>query len=173
MNSNSNRCKYIEDDIFGSRLLISSQADVTELADNIRAARAILTSFPEVEIIVNEHVLAPNHKNPEYTIDGVLGDRKGIHSEHGISEAFNKGKAQGCKIIVLDLDMHMSNMPLRDIKLAKELYFRNKDFLEGQIESCYVVYHDKAVVLNPEDYLGIDKEFIKFGLRSILQKIAE
>lgn len=46
---------YIEDDKFGERLLISKQADKTELQSNIRAARAILSSFSELVIIINPH----------------------------------------------------------------------------------------------------------------------
>ncbi len=39
---------YIEDKVYGQRLLISENADQRELHSNIRAARAILHSFPDV-----------------------------------------------------------------------------------------------------------------------------
>ena len=47
------------------------------------------------------------HKNPEYTIDGQLGDRKGIMGEKGVTAGFKAAKKQGCKIVVIDLDEHI------------------------------------------------------------------
>ena len=78
---------FIEDEIYGDRLLVSIHADQRELSSNIRAARAILHSFPDVYIIINPHNLELGHKNPEYTIDSRLGDRKGIMSEKGVTAA--------------------------------------------------------------------------------------
>ena len=68
---------------FGTRLLISREADQSELDDNIRAARSILRSFADVEIIINPHRIEFMHRNPEYTIDRMQGDRKGIEGEQG------------------------------------------------------------------------------------------
>ena len=76
---------YIEDVVFGNRLLISVEADSRELASNIRAARAILTSFTEVTIVINPHRMIFGHKNPEYLINNQLGDRKGIMGEKGVT----------------------------------------------------------------------------------------
>ena len=78
---------YIEDELYGQRLLISVNADQRELLSNIRAARAILHSFADVTIIINAHTMSFGHKNPEYTIDGQLGDRKGIMGEKGVTAA--------------------------------------------------------------------------------------
>ena len=63
---------YIEDELYGQRLLISVHADQRDLNGNIRAARAILHSFADVTIIINAHTMSFGHKNPEYTIDGQL-----------------------------------------------------------------------------------------------------
>ena len=49
---------YIEDEVFGQRLLISVNADKRELRSNIRAARAILHSFSDVTIIINAHTFS-------------------------------------------------------------------------------------------------------------------
>ena len=78
--------EFTQDKIYGDRLLISINADQRELQSNIRAARAILHSFADVSIIINAHTLSFGHKNPEYTIDGQLGDRKGIMGETGVTE---------------------------------------------------------------------------------------
>ena len=69
---------FLIDEIYGQRLLISKRADQTELNDNIRVAHVLLSCFDEMFIIINEHLLTIGHKNPEYTINGKLGDRKGV-----------------------------------------------------------------------------------------------
>ena len=86
---------YIEDEVYGQRLLISVNADQRELKSNIRAARAILNSFPDVSIIINTHTLFFGHKNPEYTINNQLGDRKGIMGEKGVTAGFKAQLAPG------------------------------------------------------------------------------
>lgn len=83
---------FIKDEIYGERLLISIHADQTEINDNIRVARVLLDCFNDMFIIINEHLLTIGHKNPEYTINGKLGDRKGVESENGIKSAFRKAK---------------------------------------------------------------------------------
>ena len=115
---------YIEDQVYGQRLLISVNADQRELHSNIRAARAILHSFDDVCIIINAHTMSFGHKNPEYTIDGQLGDRKGIMGEKGVTAGFKSAKKQGCKIVVIDLDEHSFRCDLsnfRNISLAERL----------------------------------------------------
>ncbi len=50
------------DEEFGERLLISINADKSELGCNIRAARAILRSYDEISIRINPHTYAIGHK---------------------------------------------------------------------------------------------------------------
>ena len=140
---------FIEDDIYEGRLLISVRADQRELASNIRAARAILNSFPETFIIINAHTIELGHKNPEYTIDSRLGDRKGIMSEKGVTAGFKSAKKQGCKIVVIDLDEHI--WQVRPFELSKYISRRKADFVNGLIEACYIVFDGEAVVVNAKD----------------------
>ena len=137
---------YVKDLVFGNRLLISEQADTSELASNIRAARAILSSFPELTIIINPHRLVFGLKNPEYTINNELGDRKGIMGERGITAGFKSAKKQGCKIVVIDLDEHI--FQVRPFELSKYIARRRADFVNGIITDCYVVFNGQAVRLN-------------------------
>ena len=137
---------YIEDELYGQRLLISVHADQRDLNGNIRAARAILHSFADVTIIINAHTMSFGHKNPEYTIDGQLGDRKGIMGERGITAGFKSAKKQGCKIVVIDLDEHI--VQVRSFELSKYISRRKADFVCGMISACYVVYNGEAVVVN-------------------------
>ncbi len=140
------RDNFVEDDIYKERLLISIYADQRELSSNIRAARAILYSFPEVCIIINPHTIAFGHKNPEYTICNKLGDRKGIMGEKGVTAGFKSAKKQGCKIVVIDLDEHI--WTVRAFELSKYISRRKADFVTEQIEACYIVFNGEAVVVN-------------------------
>ena len=142
--------EFLIDEIFGERLLISIRADQTELDDNIRVARVVLTSFTDMFIIINEHLLTIGHKNPEYTINGKLGDRKGVESENGIKSAFRKAKQQGCKVVVLDFDMHMSESILKTKKIVSgQIKKPNHQYIE--ISTAYpdpsVPFHDDQKVV--------------------------
>lgn len=137
---------YYPDEIYGDRLMISCTADQTELTSNIRAARAILNSFPEVVIEINPHSISFGHKNPEYTICNQLGDRKGIMGEKGVTAGFKSAKKQGCKVIVIDLDEHI--LQVRAFELSKYISRRKKDFDNLSILDCYVVFNGEAVRVN-------------------------
>lgn len=138
--------QYIPDSLYGERLLISSKADPRELQSNIRAAHAILRSFPEVVMIINTHTISFGHKNPEYTICNQLGDRKGIMGEKGVTAGFKAAKKQGCKVVVIDLDEHI--MQVRAFELSKYIARRKADFVSGLITDCYVVYNGEAIRVN-------------------------
>ena len=72
--------EFFVDEVYGERLLISKQADQSELEENIRVARVLLRCFDDMKIRINEHLLVFGHKNLEYTINDRLGDRKGLES---------------------------------------------------------------------------------------------
>ena len=146
MNQNTD---FIEDEIYGNRLLISTRADSRELKSNLRAARAILHSFPDVYITINPHTISFRHKNPEYIIDKQLGDRKGIMSEKGVTAGFKSAKKQGCKVVVIDLDEHV--WQVRPFDLSKYIARRKADFINGLMEACYVVFCGQAVVVNAKE----------------------
>lgn len=162
---------YIKDKEYGDRLLISKIADKSELDDNIRAAKALLRSFPEMEMAIRGHILKHNVSNPEYLINGLVADRKGIESEKGIASGFNKAMKQGCKIVVVDLDMHPEKFPiLRTRKLSSEINNRHADFEEGKIKECYVIFKGKAVRIGADVFLEKQKRPQK-QICSILEKI--
>ena len=138
--------EYLMDEVYGERLLISTSADKSDLKSNIRAARAILYSFPEVVIRINPHRMEFGHKNPEYTICEQLGDRKGIMGERGVTAGFKSAKKQGCKVVVIDLDEHI--LAVRAFELSKYISRRKTDFTTGIITDCYVVFAGEAVRVN-------------------------
>lgn len=162
---------FVIDEIYGERLLISICADQTELKDNVRVARVLLNCFNDMFIIINEHLLTIGHKNPEYTINGKLGDRKGVESENGKKSAFRKAKQQGCKVVVLDFDMHMSESILKTKKIVSGLFGRHEDFSRGNLEECYVVHNSKAVVVKADDFAAPDIETIKQLINDLIEKL--
>ena len=162
---------FIIDDVYGERLLISKKADQTELAENIRVARVLLNCFADMNIRINEHLLVFGHKNPEYTINEKLGDRKGVESENGIKSAFRKAKEQGCQTIVVDFDMHMSGSVLKTKKIASGIYGRHEDFTSGSISECYVVHNSKAVVLKHDVFAVSDKDIVKRMIEQEVEKL--
>lgn len=99
---------YIADEVFGKRLLVSKNADQKELHDNIRVARVILSTFADTTIIINRHVFAIGHKNPEYTINDHLSDRKGVESENGIKASFRKAKKHRSKAVIVSRDVYLA-----------------------------------------------------------------
>lgn len=171
LQSMKNNDKFTIDEIYGERLLISVNADQTELLDNIRVARVLLGCFEDMYIIINEHLLTIGHKNPEYTINGKLGDRKGIESENGIKSAFRKAKLQGCKVVVLDFDMHMSESILKTRKIVSGLLGRHEDFAQGCLDECYVVHNNKAVVIESIAFSAPDKITIKNIISDVIEKL--
>ena len=137
---------FYRDDIYGEHLQISKDADARELHSNIRAARSILNSFPTISIVINPHSKKIGSKNPEYTIDGLLGDRKGIMSEKGITAGFRSAKRQGCKVVVIDLDQNVGTV--RPFELSKFLSRRKVDYSNGIV--CFVVFDGNAVRVSSE-----------------------
>lgn len=162
---------FIIDEVFGERLLISKQADQSELDENIRVARVLLNCFDDMRIRINEHLLIFGHKNPEYTINEKLGDRKGVESENGIKSAFRKAKEQGCQTVVLDFDMHMADDMLKTKKIASGIYGRHDDFISGIINECYVVHNCKAVVVETNVFADTDKDAVKQKIEDELEKL--
>ena len=162
---------FIIDDIFGERLLIHKQADPSELEENIRVARVLLNCFDDMNIRINEHLLVFGHKNPEYTINEKLGDRKGVESENGIKSAFRKAKEQGCQTVVLDFDMHMADRILKTKKIASGIYGRHEDFMRGSINECYVVHNNKAIVVKPDVFTVFEKDAVKHKIGEEIEKL--
>jgi SPP1 gp7 family putative phage head morphogenesis protein len=142
------QCKI--DPVYGERLKTSTSADKTEVMENTRASYSLLSSFPTMEIKIREHVIEHGVKNPEYLINGLIGDRKGIRSVKGVTAAFRAAKEQGCEVVVIDLDMWMSECRLNLSDLARRIFNRQSDFISGAVKESYVILHEKAVRIGPE-----------------------
>lgn len=165
------RGSYTLDAQFGERLKISNLADKTEVEENTRAAHALLSSFPNMSVQIRKHVFEDGVKNPEYLINEKVADRKGIESTNGIASGFKKAIKQGCEVVVLDLDMHPKRFEkFPSIRLASGINNRYMDFKTGIIKECYIIYRNKAVLIDNgffTDDIKASKENIKRELEKI------
>ena len=94
-----------------------------------------------------------------------------LESENGIKSAFRKAKLQGCKVVVLDFDMHMSESILKTKKIVSGLFGRHEDFTEGELDECYIVHNRKAVVVKSDAFTAPDKETIKQIINDVIEKL--
>lgn len=161
---------YFYDSEVGKRLKISYHADVDELEENISAARDLLRSIPDATMEIRPHSNVINVKNPEYLINGIIADRKGIEGYNGITSGFVKAIRQGCHSVYIDLDEHLSEKPLDIPALTSKLYGRHDDFQNGTMDSCFIRYRGDVVVVPKTTFSG-DKEVTKKAISEILKKI--
>ena len=156
------------------RLFINSECDKNELAANTRAAKDILNAFPKAEIHIRPNIIKKDLKNPEYRINGVLADRKGITSENGIAAGFNKAIKQGSSVVVIDFDFDekTKSNPLNLERLANKLQGRWEDFEDRIIKECYVIHNGKVARITENQVFKDEKKsrqtlldsFIRMGL---------
>ncbi len=168
--------EYYTDKPSNGRLTVSFIADDKDLTDNIRAARAILASFEDAKVFIRPDYREcdmPGHKNPEYRINGLIADRKGIISKNGVKNAFKSAIKQGCECIVLDLDMHLGDKKINLLNIANDIYGRHADFSTGIIKKCYIVYKGKATVFTVDIFNIGEKNDVKDALIELITKIAK
>ena len=168
--------EYYTDKPSKGRLTVSFIADDKELADNVRAARAILDSFEDAKVVIRpdyRECNMPGHKNPEYRIDGLVGDRKGIMGKNGVKNAFRSAIEQGCECVVLDLDMHYGEKKISMLNIANDIYGRHADFSEGIIKKCYIVYKGKATAFTTDIFNIGEKNKVKDAIIELITKIAK
>jgi hypothetical protein len=132
-----------------SRLQISVAADKYEIGDNIRTGRILLENFKEMQLAIRPHnrnQLNGPVKNPEYTLNGMIADAKRINSWN-VARNFRSAIKQGAKVVIIDL-FNMQRRELSANTLAKNIVQRHPDFTGGKIDSCYIVWKNKSIVLH-------------------------
>lgn len=135
---------------YKKRLLVSTKADKNDLADNLRVAKAIVSSESSTSAKIRPHVRLQGVKNPELEINERIADNKRIQSEKGVKAAYQTAIKQGCKVVVLDMDAVVKK--LRTKKLSQYIGYRHSDFENDIIEACYVVYRNRAVRIDKSNY---------------------
>ena len=168
----SNERAFYPDIEQGKRLMISSRADLKDLEQNIATARKVLAAFPDSSMSIRRHY-KDGRKNPEYTIDGIVADRKGIRSYKGITAGFRDGLEKGCQALVFDLDQHMGKYPLPSHKLANKIQGREQDFKTGRMERCYIVYRGAVTLITKDDFVFGDRDATVARIEGRLKKIRD
>lgn len=174
-----NEGTYFNDPKYGKRLQSHRDADMRDYDENIRCAQTILDSLPKSMIKIREHVTEQGVKNPEYDISldkgktWQIGDRKSVESENGVTSAFKKGIKQGCKVIVIDFDLHNADKKISTSKLAQNIRNRRADFLSKTIDTCIVVINKQTVCITVNDIPAdrvLSSQMIQKKLRTIIHK---
>lgn len=154
---------YIKSKEYGERLLISVKADPTDLEDNKRVAKALLDSFPEMQVKIRPHL--KDVKNPELKINGFIAENKKITKVKGVKNAFKDKRNQGYEVVVIDLDAH--DMPLLPETYSNIISKRTGD-LPGKINECYFVYKNQASRITTRERTEVERI-----LNELKEKVSE
>lgn len=130
-------------------LTMSIFADLTDLKKNVKSATVAITNI-KVQMHINLHSYIDGEKNPEYTINGNLGDRKEIKGYNGITAGFNKLEKQKAVSILFDMMLFPSwevGMFVR--KLKGKLMAFNKRWVKDII----VEHKGKAVMFTADQVI--------------------
>ena len=136
-----------------SGIPISVIADKTEIADNVATALILKNSFKDIDIEIRPHLYSSKKSNPEFLVNGQIGDAKRIEKLSGITNGFNKAvNKQACKIVIIDFNKHFDTSKSVNIDMVVGLIYRRKsDFINGV--ECYLVYGEKAVYINKDNLI--------------------
>lgn len=128
----------------GSKVKVNIYADEIDLIDNIDIAR-VLSASKNLAIDIRPHLdgrLIKNKPNPEYLIDGKLGDRKAPNSKN-YKKVLSKANIQGCQVVVIDLSVNKDSVDNALLKISRIL--NNKE-IHPNIEKVYIISGDKKVI---------------------------
>jgi len=127
----------------GNKLRANIYADETDLAGNIEVARVIMES-QKINIDIRPHLdghVIRNRPNPEYLIDGKLGERKAPVGKN-YNNILRKANKQGCKSVIIDLSVNKDSLENALNKIGNILKF---DHVHPEITEVYIIDAKKKV----------------------------
>ena len=139
------------------KVFVSPFADENDLVSNVETAIVIVDKLG-IDVKIRAHINLPKHKNPEYEINGKVGD--GTHRtgniKNFIGNSFDnklkkEGQLYGLKetFIVADCGK-ISDISNKDFKaFANDIY--NKMKLYHTVKELYIVYNNKAFIIRQDD----------------------
>ena len=65
----------------------------------------------------------------------------------------------------------MSESILKTKKIVSGLFGRHDDFTQGELDECYIVHNNKAVVVKSDAFAVPDKETIKKLINEVIEKL--
>jgi hypothetical protein len=151
-------------------LEVSTWADTIDLEANIKSGKIIVDKLG-VSIKIRPHVDIKNVKNPEYLIDGVVGDqvvRKATNLKGFINNTFSDklrkdGQLRETVKCFLVFDFKNATFGNTEIEIvAKQLWAKFNSY--KKVDKLYLINDNKAV--------KIDRKIIKQGYESFKTEIA-
>ncbi|GGA84604.1 hypothetical protein GCM10008015_26720 [Flavobacterium palustre] len=115
-------------------------ADEVDLKDNIATA-IILADNLNLNVQIRPHLdgrIVPGHKNPEYLINGVLGERKAPESTN-YKKSLKKANEQKCEVVVIDLSVNKDSIENAYAKIENVL---KQPGIHPNIKTVYIVSKD-------------------------------
>lgn len=132
----------------GSRLHIHFFADINDLEANKQNAIIACKYIANLDIIIKEHVKTTGIKNPEYIINGLLGDLKTVSSKSSIHNRVSTARKQGCKSILINIDRMDKDILIDWLKKNYTKKFNSRfDFM-------IFIRNQKAIKLNRIDAIN-------------------
>lgn len=129
----------------GSKVRVNIYADEIDLIENINIAR-ILSTDQNIKIDIRPHLdgkIVQNKPNPEYLIDGKLGDRKTPISKN-YTNLLSKANKQECEVVVIDLSVNKDTIENALKKIDNVL---KNEGAHPFIKEVYLIDNKKKVAL--------------------------
>ena len=156
----------------GAVVKVSPFADESDLAKNLKSAIVIADNLG-VSMNIRPHLEIQNHKNPEYEMNDIIGDRaepKSDNIKKGISNTFDKKlgkkgqlKEQKSTFIVIDISGY--ELTKENIEAVVNQSWSKINYYKDYLECFFLVHKDNAIMLKTElvnkGYEEYKKEVLK------------
>lgn len=126
----------------GKKLRVNIQAHSVDLDENKRIAKILIDQF-DLNIDIRPHLdgrIVKNHRNPEYLINGKIGERKTPEGGN-YNNILRMASKQGCEIVVIDLSLNNDSVENALHRINNILRLDN---VHPTISEVYVVGNDQA-----------------------------
>ena len=156
----------------GAVVKVSPFADESDLAKNLKSAIVIADNLG-VSMNIRPHLEIQNHKNPEYEINGIIGDRaepKSNSVKKGISNAFDnklskKGQLKEQKNTFIVIDVSKYELNDENIEGIINQSWSKINYYKERLEYFFLVHKDNAIMLKTDlvdkGYEEYKKEVLK------------
>ena len=136
------------------RVLSSPFADKSGYKRDLDVAKLIADNGHEIKI--QPIVMIKDRKNPEFEIDGIIGDRKAIKSLNGIDNGLKALKKQGGQTIVFDLDQNAKFWEDISSEALASMLIRNS-VKRDWLKSYHLVWNSKHLQINKTTFANYDE----------------
>lgn len=139
---------------YPDKLIISPFAQFEELTENTDTAEILVKTNDNISMKVRAHIGIHGEPNAEYEINKKIADAKRIEGYNGISSGFTKAiNKQNCKVVIIDFNKHFDKKKPLDLnKVASKIKNRRSNFENKDIDGCYLVFGEKSVYINRDNF---------------------